>query len=91
MILKINETIYNSIPNGFLTVQIFDKDNFPLVGANTSLLVNPMSIHLWGSNFANTNIEVKIVNIQNDPIDICFETIPKYISAFKCIYWEEGN
>lgn len=88
---KMSETIYNAIPNAFITVQMYDKANLPLIGAETDLLLNPVSILLFGNNQANTDVEVKNVNIQYNPIDICFSTIPSDIPAFKCVYWDEAT
>lgn len=88
MTLILNETTFSSVPNGFASVQIYNKTNTPFNSTKT-LLVDPVTILFFGNKSDNSDIEAKTVDFSNDQMDICFSTLLPSMPAIECVYWDE--
>ena len=88
------DTVFNNITNGFVTVQMYNNNHLPFFGASTTLLVNPMSITLYGNNSDNSDIEIKKMKPVGENVyhaNVCFTGFSSNLSSIRCVYWDDIN
>ena len=68
---------------------MYNNNHLPFFGASTTLLVNPMSIALYGNNDGNSDIEMK--EVTGEKVNVCFTGFSSNLSSIRCVYWDDIN